>query len=349
MEVLLSGSPGELRFTLMQGDKVCDIALWRPGAPDGWGERHVVRVLSRKPAFEGVFVQLANRQDGFLTTKIPLQEGQLVTAQIIRSAQKNKGPRLKLLDPEPEIQNKQIGLIESGPHPLEALLAQAPGTPLYYADAGLAAQLPVQFRPHLTRRPHEEFAFLEDVWAELLTPSVMVGSLMAHICPTPALTAIDLDAADRPDFTANIEAFGPLLRQIRLRNLSGTILIDPAGLRLKKRAALIPFLARALEQEKDPLNVRIMGLTPSGLIEMTRPSKRPPLSEAFASPIGQGLAILRQILKENLPGTVLYAPAAIIQALDSDPQALISFERERGTRLALCIRPAHPTLSWSLS
>ncbi|MDF7673244.1 ribonuclease E/G [Acetobacteraceae bacterium ESL0709] len=349
MIILLSGSPGELRFTLMKGNDIQDIALWRPGMPDGWGDQYLVRVLSWAPAFDGAFVQLENRQDGFLVTKTILQEGQLVKAQIVRCAQKNKGPRLKLLTATPDKSAEHIGILQAGPLPLEDLLAQAPQASVGYEDASLAAQLPTKYQSLLKRLTHEHFSFLETEWATFLETTINVGPLIAHIVPTPALTAIDLDAPCMPDFAANVEALQALVHQIRLRNLSGTILIDPAGIRTRKRAALVPFLERSLQQERDPLCPRISGLTPSGLIEITRPAKRPPLSEAFSSPHGRGLTILRQILREELPGTTLHAPASIIQALDSDPQALTSFNRVRGKKLQLSIRPPHSSLSWSLT
>lgn len=349
MDIFLSGSPGELRFTLAEEDKVRDIALWWPGAPDGWGDQYIVRILSRAPSFEGAFVQLDNRKNGFLTTKKILQEGQLVRAQIIRSAQKNKGPRLKLLSPELAKNENNIGLLQTGPHPLEDLLIQAPQACIYYHEASLAAQIPAKYSDRLKRLSRDHFEFLEAEWSELLESTIDVGPLIAHINVTPALTAIDLDASSSPDFAANIEAFPFLVRQIRLRNLSGTLLIDPAGIHTRKRAALVPFFERALQKEKDPLNPRILGLTPSGLIEVTRPARRPPLLEALSSPYGQGLAILRHILRENLQGSTLNAPVSIIQALDSDPRTINYFEREWGRKLHLSICCHSVAPSWRLS
>jgi Ribonuclease G/E len=76
----------------------------------------------------------------------------------------------------------------------------------------------------------------------------------ATITPTPALIAIDMDAPpaqtgrtkQTAQFAANRDALPALMRQIRLRNLSGAILIDPAGLATRKRQALLEPVKAAL-------------------------------------------------------------------------------------------------------
>ncbi len=79
------------------------------------------------------------------------------------------------------------------------------------------------------------------------------GGLRASIEPTAALVAIDVDMAGatagrdakRPkQEAANRAALPALARQIRLRNLSGAILVDLAGLPQRRRAALADAVAR---------------------------------------------------------------------------------------------------------
>ncbi|QHI96209.1 hypothetical protein GT348_08210 [Aristophania vespae] len=349
MHIQLSGSPGELRFTLLQADHICDVALWRPGSPDGWQDQHLVRILSKESGLDGAFVQLESKEEGFLSTKAKLQEGQLVKAEVIRAAQNNKGLRLKLISQENDSTHTTPKLLKAGPHPLDDLCSQAPQAPIFYEDATLAAQIPAKFRPLLERIAQKETSFLDSEWEELLEPTIMVGPLTAHISVTPALTSIDLDSASHPDFEANVRAFKALTHQIRLRNLSGTILIDPAGIRTKKRPALLKFLQEAFFNEQDPLCPKVLGMTPSGLFEVVRPRRRPPLYESFSSPHGRGLAILRTILREKAQGTTLCAPASIIHALESDPKALIYFEREWGKKLHFSVSTEHSFRCWSLN
>ena len=87
-----------------------------------------------------------------------------------------------------------------------------------------------------------------------------------------------------------------LARQIRLRNLSGAILVDFAGLPARRRAALAPALHAALAE--DPLRPRLLGFTALGLAEIVRPRVHPPLHELLAGPHAAGLAALRRIATE---------------------------------------------------
>lgn len=352
MEIRLSFAPGEVRIALLKDDELLDAALWLPGKPDGWGDVHVARITTHSPTLGGAFVELAapSPLTGFLTGKKLPPEGSLVCARIIRGAQNGKGVRLKL---HPLPQGSELGIaprrLSSGPTPLEEMAQRYKDAPILLDSARLAASLPTYLRPRIQRVPQSFDETLEAEWAALLSPEAELSPLKAHITPTPALTAIDLDSASQPDFATNVACFPALLRQIRLRNLSGTILIDPAGVKSNKRPALVPFLEKANAQEDDPLAPRILGITPSGLLEITRPRRRAALHEHYTSPHGQALAILHQILAEGLTGAQLSAPPAIIHALENDLSALDDFHYETGRKLTLQCRPLSPTSCWSLS
>ena len=352
MEIRLASAPGEVRIALLKDDALLDAALWRPGAPDGWGDTHIVRITAHAPHLGGAFVELAGPAGaGFMKGRKLPPEGSLVCAQITRSAQNGKGLRLRVL---PASNNTEIGeaprLVTPGPTPLDDILQRAPADcPLIVDDAALAARLPTSLHPRLKRVSRSFDDVLEADWAALSSPDASVGPLIAHITPTHALTAIDLDAHQTPDFAANLACFGQLLREIRLRNLSGTILIDPAGVRSNKRPALVPFLRKAADKEQDPLQPRITGITPSGLLEMTRPRHRAPLHELYSSPHGQGLAILQRIITEGLTSEHLHAPPAIVRALEADKVALDAFFHTTGRRLTLHSHPVSPSSCWSLS
>ena len=86
---------------------------------------------------------------------------------------------------------------------------------------------------------------------------------------------------------ANRAALPELVRQIRLRNLSGAILVDLAGLSLRRRAALAEPLRAALAT--DPVGPRLLGFTAGGLAEIQRPRLHPPLHEMLAGAICRGV------------------------------------------------------------
>lgn len=360
-ELHFSSSPGEVRGGLLENGEMTACALWRPGKPDGWGDKHLVRVTAYAPALGGAFVRLAGalrengvrppEKEGFLPTKEKLREGALVGAEIVRSAQNGKSLRLRLLsddalekarDSDDSLKNEGANprLLSRGLSPLEELAARAPEAPVFTDCAATAAALPASLHARLQASGpaalrSADLETLEAAWDALAQPSVSIGPLLAHIVPTPALTSIDLDSADQPDFAANLAAFPALAREIALRNLSGAILIDPAGVRSRKRAALAPFLQKDLEKARDPLQPRVLGATPGGLLELTRPRRRPPLHELLSSPHGRGLALLRRILHEALPGTTLHAPPAVVAALEADPAALAAFAQRRGAGISL--------------
>jgi Ribonuclease G/E len=146
----------------------------------------------------------------------------------------------------------------------------------------------------------------------------------------------------------NRAAMAGLARQIRLRNLSGAILIDFAGLPARRRAALGPALADTLAG--DPLRPRLLGFTALGLAEIVRPRVRPPLHELLAGPHAAGLAALRHIAAEHaatphrLP--VLRAAPAVVATLQADAEALSDFARRTGRALILHADPALRGAEW---
>jgi hypothetical protein len=124
-------------------------------------------------------------------------------------------------------------------------------------------------------------------------------------------------------------------RQIRLRNLSGPILVDLAGMKAKQRTILGPALVAALAG--DPARPRFLGFTALGLAEISRPRVRAPLHEALAGPLAAGLAALRAIARSihAEPGRrlALRAAPAVIAALEADPVALPELARIAGQAL----------------
>ena len=101
---------------------------------------------------------------------------------------------------------------------------------------------------------------------------------------TKACVAIDVDSGDDDGLGSlgrlNMEAAEEIVRQVRLRNLSGKIVIDFAGsseYRFLKN--VIEFLHS--EFRKDSVKTFINGLSKSGLVEISRVRRRPSLSEVL--------------------------------------------------------------------
>ena len=107
--------------------------------------------------------------------------------------------------------------------------------------------------------------------------------------PTEALTVIDVNTGKAVEgkrnrettfFRMNLEAAEEAARQIRMRNLSGIILID--FIDMKKREhnqKLLEFLRMKLAE--DQTKTVLVDMTKLGLVEITRMKKNPPLREAL--------------------------------------------------------------------
>jgi Ribonuclease G/E len=365
MKILASASPGEVRVAVWDGAALADYAIWRPGRPDGVGDLHRGRIIARLPALAGSFVALAD-SEGFLPDSeapAPPSAGQIIAVRVSRAAQGGKGPRLtaRLAEWEQRAAGaaEGVGLVCRGPGAVERLAARFPDAPVVIDDPGLVAAL----RPACGERLRHGLAFddaVESAVATLADSTVpLPGGARLSVHPTPALTALDIDlagaSAERRSKTAsqlaaNHALLPALARQIRLRNLSGAIVVDVAGLSPRRRAALGPGFAAALAT--DPLQPRFLGFSALGLAEIRRARIHPPLHELLAGPHAAGLAALRQaagaIHARPEAALALHATPAIVTALRADPVALAALAQRAGRALILIevagTRPADWTL-----
>jgi ribonuclease G len=390
LRLLAASSPGEVRVALVRGASLLAYAIERPGAPDGVGDVHRGRIAARRPALGGSFVALdrsgagggafggdapgggaqAGGVQGFLPDSegaLGLAEGALLGVRVVRAAQGGKGPRLTArLEPGQAAASAEgkVRLVARGPGALERMARAHPGAAIETDDAALAATL-----AKIGRELRAEGvavvarAFPDVLEAEiegLGEPGVALpGGLRASIHPTPALVAIDVDSGPASNARtpkpvaqreANRAALPALVRQMVLRNLSGAILVDLAGMAAKKRAALGPELAAALRA--DPLGARLLGFTALGLAEIVRARVHPPLHEVLAGPHAAGLLALRQVARavaaEPGPVRALRAAPDVVAALQADPVALGDLARRSGRALILRSDPAMGPGGWAM-
>ncbi|MBC7952947.1 MAG: ribonuclease E/G [Rhodospirillaceae bacterium] len=162
--------------------------------------------------------------------------------------------------------------------------------------------------------------------------------------PTAALTAIDVDSGGATAAEANTQAVGVIARQLRLRNIAGQMVVDfvsggGKGALFKLVAALKQAVAR------DPVATHVIGVTPLGLVEMTRERKGPSLPELMqergtsASADAVAFAALRMALKEapHRPGrglAVVVAPD-VAAALTRRSEAVAEAEDRLGRKLVI--------------
>lgn len=129
---------------------------------------------------------------------------------------------------------------------------------------------------------------VNDKLSEATRPMVWLksgGTLV--IQPTEALTVIDVNTGkavagkkqvQETFLKVNREAAKEIAKQIRLRNLSGIIIIDFIDMELQKDKDL---LMGELEEyfKKDPVKTTLVDMTALGLVEVTRKKVRKPLHE----------------------------------------------------------------------
>jgi Ribonuclease G/E len=364
IRILAETSPGEVRVAAVDDATLLDYAIWRPGAPDGVGDLHRGRVMARVPAMAGAFVAL-DGAEGFLPDSqggARVTEGEAIGVRVTRAAQGGKGPRLSALLDAAEGALVGVGppaLLHRGPDAVQRLAALHPAAAIVVDDAGLAASLRPVLGDRLTiASPSWDGETADQVAALGESSSTLPGGSRASFHPTPALVAIDVDAssatASRTGKSAgqlalNRDALPPLARQIRLRNLSGAILLDLAGMPARRRIALGPALTAALAA--DPLQPRFMGFTALGLAEIVRPRVHPPLHELLAGPHAAGLAALRAAAAAGMPGKwpVLRASPSIAAALEADRAALDALARRIGGPISIIVDPSLPSDAWSLA
>jgi Ribonuclease G/E len=116
---------------------------------------------------------------------------------------------------------------------------------------------------------------VEDALETVLAPAIPLPSGGRIIIEaTAGAVVIDIDAGAGSPAAANDEAIPVIARALRLRNLGGHILIDiipPEGKRSAIRAAATPLADKlAALVAADPTPTDIAGITPLGMIELTR-------------------------------------------------------------------------------
>lgn len=358
-----AASPGEVRVAVMDGGALLDYAVWRPGSPDGVGDLHRGRVRAVAPAMAGRFIALAGSPDGFLPDAEGGQDasvGTVLAVRVTRAAQAGKGPRLtaRLSEEERALAGTgEAGLVRRGPGAVERLAALHPAARIVADDPALVGVL----RPRLADRislasPVFDEALEGEIATLAETEIALPGGGRMTVQPTRALVAIDVDAGATSGERArkgvaqqgfNAAILPLIARQIRLRNLSGAIVVDLAGLSIRRRRALGPAFEAALSA--DPLRPRFLGFTRLGLAEIVRPRIHPPLYEVLAGPHAAGLAALQQLAQERAgrPGAArLRAAPAVVTALQSDPVALPDLAQRTGISLIVQSDPTLPANAW---
>lgn len=213
-----------------------------------------------------------------------------------------------------------VGPISGSVRPLRRLLDDLGDGPIL-APLALAPALKAEALTAVLAPPGvDPFAALE-IEAELAeacaTDFPVPGGGRLTVEPTRALTAIDLDSGGdpRPAAVFVAEALTTVARLLRLRNLSGAIVIDPPRLGAAALARALAGFQAALAE--DPVPTDLLGMTRGGLIELTRPHRGPPLADRLFGVEGQALALLRALVYGSPRQEAIAVSADVLAFLDS--------------------------------
>jgi ribonuclease G len=153
---------------------------------------------------------------------------------------------------------------------------------------------------------------VEEDWRRLLAPQVWLksGGYLV-IDPTEALTAIDVNSGKfirgrdlaETILTTNLEAGREIARQVRLRNLSGIIVIDFIDMETPAHRELV---RQTLQEslKRDRARTTVYPISPLGLVEMTRQRLRDSLATMVTEPCpacqGQGAVLSSLVVAHDL-------------------------------------------------
>ncbi len=192
----------------------------------------------------------------------------------------------------------ESALIMDGPNAVERSLSDHAGKPIERIDVTAMDRFAEVeewcevYAPDLVPKinpvelPHNsvelglfDFRDIVDQMEALFAPyTILTHGANIIIQETAALIAIDVNrgADRRSNLEINMDAAAEAMRQIRLRNLGGMILVDFLKMTGKKDKDVLAG-ALQLAAEADPCTVQIHGFTALGLAEITRKQRTPAL------------------------------------------------------------------------
>lgn len=364
--ILISHLPGELRAVSLRAGRLEELLILREDRPRVLGNIYLGRVLEISTGLDAAFVDIGLSRPGLLPRgEAPgkkqlgraLSNGDAVMVKVVREASEDKGVRLtsRISNPPADLEDLAStaqcpSLLVAGEDPLLSLIARQGELEAIIVDdsafsrslrerlsaAGVCDAL-VTYDPAL--RPLFEREGAEEQLEALLDPRVDLpggGSLLVE--PVRTLTAIDINlgamaitgTAQGQALSVNLEAITEIARQLRLRAIAGLIVIDCLEMKERKaRDQVIASLRSALKDDDQPCQV--VGMSPSGLLEMTRRRAGPTLAELLTEPAGEqgsgrqrdavtlAFEALRAALREGeaAPGAEILVKAspAVLQAL----------------------------------
>jgi len=339
--ILVQRSPGETRYALMAGETLIEV-VHRRDADMQTGAVYLGRIGAGVPGVPAVFVELGTGLPGVLPMKgrAPPQ-GTAVPVVMIVPARAGKGPELKPSDAAVPPGAKASALLHAAPEPVSVWwqcyrdgirgILCAPRREVARVKA-LLPDAPVEEGAGDLFAAHDADEAIEAALGPLVALPCG-GSLIIEA--TAAVVAMDVNSGPADPAAANNDAVTAAALELRRRNIAGHIVIDIIPSR--RRAAFPRRLAEALSP--DPIAAHVAGLTPLGMIELTRRRVGLSLAETLCGEGAPGLSaasvaykLLRDAVRfaeaEKAAGVAVAASPEVVAALQGPLRAALAEARD---------------------
>lgn len=307
-QIFISISSDRTEFFRWSDDRLAQALTEKPGEGSKVGGVYLGRVLGIEPSLNAAFVEIGLGKPGLLPLKKQggqPTEGDALVVQVRRDGREEKGVRLTTsikTTVDINAKGKQAPALLLAPpnlwqRALEALEEVEGITCDRRVDVPIIDAWCARYRPafagKITFQPERDWvpsrADIKDAIAEGLDEEVVLpggGRLLVE--PVRTLTAIDVNSAganvekgiERTALSVNIEAAREIPRQLALRNLGGTIVIDFIDLENRnKREQVLNALREAAGI--DPAIEWVGNMSRLGLVELSRRRSGPTLAEMW--------------------------------------------------------------------
>lgn len=308
--IAIAASSGELWAALKEDGHVVELRATGCGVASRVGEVWLARIVGLRPELPAALVDIGLARPALLSAEdvAPksrfknLHEGEAVVVEVAKDARADKaaGVTMRLsgaLAPPPDGKPPlRLDAAQPAPAVLMAQWLDPVPDSIAVDDRAVYAKLRNWLRVHhpalvagltASNEPLYEPAGIADAVEQALAPRLALpGGGFLLVEPTALGVAIDVDSgAARSAVAVNLEAARAVARQIRLRNLSGPMIVGFVGMKGKgERERVFAALKTALARHVP--DSQALGWTRLGHVELVRKRKAPSLAESIAAARG---------------------------------------------------------------
>lgn len=331
--LLLAISPGEIWAALTENNELIGLRLARAHGTARPGDLYLGRVVALRPELPAVLVDIGEGRPAFLSGEdmprgTKLREGEAVTVRVLKAARADKAAGLTMKLDTDEQKVAAAGappkLLVQRETSLASLLKEFSADEIVIDDTAALAEAKRNATGAVTLHNGATPLFEAEGIAAAIKSAVAARVALPKdgaitIEATAAAILIDVDGGRGGALAANLAAANEIGRQIRLRDLSGPIVIDFIGMKERGQRARV----EAALKEAVGEGAQYLGWTRLGHFELVLKRQR---------------ASLTELLFEQRPGAASVKTALTV-ALDALRQLQRESRAAPGKRFGLLVHP----------